>query len=363
MQVYLVGGAIRDKLLGLPVTEKDWVVVGTTPEQMIELGYRPVGKDFPVFLHPETHEEYALARTERKIGKGYKGFTFHATADVSLTDDLKRRDLTINAMAESPEGELIDPYHGQQDLRDKILRHVSPAFQEDPVRILRVARFSAKLPDFNLHPDTRELMRRMVHDGEVDALVAERVWQELSRALINPRPVQFFNLLANCGALAVLFPAINVPSNGIQALKRATQITPSGTVRFAALLHDTDSKTIQELVQRYRVPNDHADLALLVARCGHTYETLALADAKTRLGFILSADALRRPSRFNDFLTACRAAFPDTSDSELENLPKTIDAIQSVDIEPLLKKKLKGMEFAQALEQLRLQAIDAALKH
>ena len=363
MQVYLVGGAVRDKLLGLPIKEKDWVVVGATPEEMIGLGYQPVGKDFPVFLHPKTHEEYALARTERKVAKGYKGFTFHANPDVTLIDDLKRRDLTINAIAESADGELIDPYHGQQDLRDKLLRHVSPAFQEDPVRILRLARFCAKLPDFKVHPDTQHLMKQMVHNGEVDALVAERVWQELARALINPQPIRFFSTLAECDALTALFPAINPQSHGMKALERATHISSSGTVRFAALLHDIESEAIQQLVRRYRIPNDYADLALLVTRCGHTYETIASADAKTLLAFVVSADALRRPTRFNDFLTACHACFSNTCDRDLEKIQKTITAIKSVNIKPLQEKDLKGAEFAKALEQLRIQAIEIALKY
>ncbi|MFP4611626.1 MAG: multifunctional CCA tRNA nucleotidyl transferase/2'3'-cyclic phosphodiesterase/2'nucleotidase/phosphatase, partial [Thiohalophilus sp.] len=204
MEKYQVGGCVRDKLLGLPVKDHDWVVVGSTPQEMIEAGYRPVGKDFPVFLHPETHEEYALARTERKTGPGYTGFTFHAAPDVTLEADLARRDLTINAMAETDAGEIIDPFGGRQDLKDRLLRHVSPAFVEDPVRILRVARFAARFAEFGFRvaDDTRELMRRMVDNGEVDALVPERVWQETLRALQENHPETFFEVLRECGALA-----------------------------------------------------------------------------------------------------------------------------------------------------------------
>src|SRR3990167_6080610 len=227
MKIYLVGGAVRDQLLGLPVKEQDWVVVGATIEEMLTAGYRQVGKEFPVFLHPKTGEEYALARMERKINPGYKGFTFDTSKDVTLEEDLSRRDLTINAMAETPEGELVDPFHGKKDLEQKILRHVSPAFAEDPVRILRVGRFLARYAHLGFHiaPETITLMRHMVKVGEVNALVAERVWKELERALGEKNPEKFFEALANCEALAILFPDLPIDSIGIKALVKATQLT------------------------------------------------------------------------------------------------------------------------------------------
>lgn len=256
VKIYLVGGAVRDQLLGRLVKERDWVVVGATPEAMLALGYRPVGKDFPVFLHPETHEEYALARTERKIGPGYHGFACTASPDVTLEEDLKRRDLTINAIAQTPSGDIIDPYGGVQDIQDRVLRHVSPAFVEDPVRILRLARFAARYSGlgFYVAPETRVLMQQMVMQGEVDHLVAERVWQELERALGEAEPGQFFEVLRSCSALAVIFPEIDrlfgVPQSPqwhpeidtgvhtLMVLAQATRLTSSIPVRFAALVHD-----------------------------------------------------------------------------------------------------------------------------
>lgn len=357
MQIYLVGGAVRDKLLGLSVKEKDWVVVGASPNEMLQLGYKPVGKDFPVFLHPETHEEYALARTERKIGKGYKGFTFHAASDVKLIDDLKRRDLTINAMAETMQGELIDPYHGQQDLKNKILRHVSPAFQEDPVRILRLARFSAKFPNFTVHTDTLKLIHKMVKAGEVNALVAERVWQELARALTEPKPAQFFKVLADAHALSILFPEIHIQGQGIRALERATQISPKATIRLAALLHDVPEEDTRRLIQRYRIPNEYADLALLVIKNLPDYKNILNADAETLLAFILATDALRRPKRFDDFLIAGKACDPNLTTSHEQKIKKAIVAVKSVDVRPLQAKNLQGQDFAEALRLLRIEAI------
>jgi len=357
LQIYLVGGAVRDTLLGLPVKEKDWVVVGATPEEMIAQGFNPVGKDFPVFLHPKTHEEYALARTERKVEKGYKGFTFHAATDVTLEEDLKRRDLTINAMAQTPAGEIIDPYNGQADLKNKILRHVSPAFQEDPVRILRLARFSTKFPDFNIHPDTLTLMKNMVNAGEVNALVPERVWQELSRALSNTQPIRFFEVLENCGALPILFPQINIASNGMDALKYATELSESDVIRFAALLHDLPEHDIETLCRHYRIPNDYIDLAVLVSRQGSKFEKMQDAKAEDVLNFILAIDALRRPKRFNNFLMTLRAVKPNFNSATEEKIQKAIKAIKGVDIKPLQDKNLKGEDFAHALKKLRIEAI------
>src|SRR3990167_4434003 len=241
MKIYLVGGAVRDQLLGLPVKERDWVVVGATINDMLKLGYKQVGKEFPVFLHPKTKEEYALARMERKVKPGYQGFTFDTSPIVTLEDDLIRRDLTINAMAEDEDGALIDPYHGKADLEAKILRHTSPAFSEDPVRILRLARFLARFASlgFSIAQETHDLMQTMVQNGEVDALVPERVWKEFERSLREPNPEKFFEVLAACHALPRLFPSIAIKSDGMAALLAATTLTRQPLVRFAALLHDT----------------------------------------------------------------------------------------------------------------------------
>ncbi|WP_080744679.1 multifunctional CCA tRNA nucleotidyl transferase/2'3'-cyclic phosphodiesterase/2'nucleotidase/phosphatase [Coxiella burnetii] len=356
LKVYLVGGAVRDQLLGLPVKEKDWVVVGATPEEMTARGFKPVGKEFPVFLHPETHEEYALARTERKVAKGYKGFTFYAAPDVSLEEDLKRRDLTINAIAETPEGQLIDPYGGQEDLKNKVLRHVSVAFQEDPVRVLRLARLATKFPDFSIHPDTLELMKKMVCAGEIDALVPERVWQELNRALGNEKPTRFFTVLNQCGALAILFPEIKMEGKGMAALQSVTDKTPSPLIRFATLQSDLPPEIIQKLAGRYRVPNEYADLAILVARFGSDYVNLNRMDETSLLNFLLKTDALRRQERFDQFIFTCDLISSTTS-SQPKKIKEIIKAVKSVGIKPLQEKQLKGEAFAKALEKLRLEAI------
>ena len=300
LQIYCVGGAVRDKLLGLPVQDHDWVVVGSTPEQMVERGFKPVGSDFPVFLHPETHEEYALARTERKVAQGYKGFTVYATPDVTLEQDLLRRDFTINAIAQDADGNLIDPYGGQADLKAGVLRHVSAAFAEDPVRILRAARFAARF-GFTIAPETLALMRAMVDNGEVDALVAERVWQELARGLMEKHPSRFFTTLRECGALKKILPEVDAlfgvpqPAHyhpeidcGIHAMMVVDDTAQHGyslEVRFAALGHDLGKGTtpadilprhighemrsvdlLKALCERLRVPGECRDLALLVAQ-------------------------------------------------------------------------------------------------
>ena len=266
MKIYLVGGAVRDELLGLPVKERDWVVVGSTPHEMLSRKFQPVGKDFPVFLHPKTHEEYALARTERKTGKGYTGFQFHADPDVTLEDDLKRRDLTINAMAKTEDGELIDPYGGQADLKTRTFHHVSPAFSEDPVRILRVARFAAQLPEFHVHKDTNVLMQTMVKNGEVNALVAERVWKEFVRALKAKAPTRFFEVLSLCDALPALFPELHHTPFSTDVFTRAIANNQEAVIRFAVLLSHLPLKTIQHLCQRYRVPSEFSELATLIAK-------------------------------------------------------------------------------------------------
>lgn len=399
MKVYLVGGAVRDQLLNRPVTERDWVVVGATPEQMLALGYIPVGKDFPVFLHPETHEEYALARTERKTGKGYTQFTFHASPDVTLEEDLLRRDITINAMAQTPSGDVIDPYGGQQDLQHKILRHVSPAFAEDPVRILRLARFTARY-DFTIAPETMQLMCAMVRAGEVDALVAERVWQETRRALTESMPWRFFEVLRQCGALEILFPELHrlfgVPNpkhwhpeidTGIHTLlvlKQSTQLSTDPVVRFAALVHDLGKAEtpvdkwpshpghekasvhlIKQLAKRYKIPRDYQDLALLVAEFHtHCHKALELTP-HTLLSTLERLDAFRRPQRFKQFLLACEADARGRTGLEQLNYPqpgffqKIYEIAAAVDIKPLLVRGLTGKTLGDALHQQRI----AQIKH
>jgi tRNA nucleotidyltransferase (CCA-adding enzyme) len=340
VQIYIVGGAVRDELLGRPNADRDYVVVGATPEAMLAQGFRPVGKDFPVFLHPQTHEEYALARTERKTGRGYHGFAFHAAPDVTLEDDLARRDLTINAMAKAADGGLIDPFHGQRDLQAKILRHVGPAFAEDPVRILRIARFAARFSDFSVAPETLELMRNMVASGEVDHLVAERVWQELAKGLMEDRPSRMLEVLRDCGALARLLPEVDklfgVPQRadyhpevdtGIHTLMVIDQSALRGfalPVRFAALTHDLGKaetpadilprhlgheersvRLTEQLSARLRVPNDCRDLALLMARYHGNVHRAADLKASTLVTLFEKTDALRRPKRFRQLLDAC----------------------------------------------------------
>ena len=344
MKTYIVGGAVRDRLLGLPVVDRDYVVVGATPEQMLAQGFQPVGKDFPVFLHPQTHAEYALARTERKSGKGYKGFTVYAAPEVTLEEDLLRRDLTINAIAESETGELIDPYGGQRDLDARVFRHVGAAFAEDPVRILRVARFAARFTEFSIAPETQTLMREMVDAGEVDALVPERVWQEVARGLMEVRPSRMFQVLRGCGALARLFPEIDrlfgVPQppehhpevdTGVHVMlvvDWAAQQGLSLPVRFAALTHDLgkgvtppelwprhhghEAKSVdlvRALSERIRVPAECRDLAIAVARDhGNVHRALELR-ATTLVELFERVDAFRRPERFNEFLQACECDF------------------------------------------------------
>ena len=344
MQIYIVGGAVRDELLGRPNADNDYVVVGATPEAMLAQGFRPVGKDFPVFLHPKTHDEYALARTERKTGRGYHGFSFHAAADVTLEEDLARRDLTINAMAKAADGTLVDPFNGQHDLASKTLRHVGPAFAEDPVRILRIARFAARFSDFSVAPETLALMRHMVASGEVDHLVAERVWQELAKGLMEQKPSRMFEVLRDCGALARLLPEVEklfgVPQRAdyhpeidtgihtMMVVDQSAQRAFTLPVRFAALTHDLGKaetpadilprhigheersvRLTEQLCSRLRVPNDCRDLALLTARYHGNIHRAADLKASTIVTLFEKTDALRRPERFRQLLDACLCDF------------------------------------------------------
>lgn len=408
MEIYLVGGAVRDKRLGLPVTDRDYVVVGATPEQMISLGFQPVGADFPVFLHPETKEEYALARTERKHGHGYKGFTVHSAPDVTLEDDLRRRDLTINAMAETLDGRLIDPFGGAADLERRVLRHVSPAFAEDPVRILRVARFAARFAPrgFRVADDTVSLMRAIVDAGEVDHLVPERVWVELERALQEPQPAHFFETLRACGALARLFPEIDrlygVPQppkyhpevdTGVHVMlvvDQAARLSRDTRVRFAALTHDLGKGTtprdewprhagheerscrlIETMCARLRVPNDYRDLALLVARYhGHCHRLFELR-AATVLKLLEGLDAFRRPERVDRFATACEADARGRKGLEEEPYPqraallRVLDAAGRLDTRAIAAQAaaegLSGEAIGARIREHRLEAVQAVL--
>ena len=311
MQLFVVGGAVRDRLLGEPVHDRDWVAVGATPEELQAQGYRPVGRDFPVFLHPQTGEEVALARTERKSGRGYHGFTFHAAPEVTLEQDLARRDLTINAMAEAADGTLIDPFGGQRDLRAGVLRHVSPAFAEDPVRLLRLARFAARWPAFTVAPETARLLEQLVEAGEVDALVAERVWQEIARGLMATRPSRMFEVLRRCGALPRLLPEPALDAAALGRVDRAAVAGADLPVRFA-LLGWPDEASVRQAAERLRAPADVREVAELFAR-----EGAALIALDGRAGGIETAsllalfercDALRRPQRFAALLQACDLA-------------------------------------------------------
>jgi tRNA nucleotidyltransferase (CCA-adding enzyme) len=402
LQAYQVGGAVRDRLLGLPVNDCDWVVVGATPQQMLDAGFRQVGADFPVFLHPRTHEEYALARTERKTAPGYGGFVVHADPSVTLQQDLSRRDLTINAMALGDRGELIDPYGGAVDLRERVLRHVSPAFAEDPVRILRVARFAARFADFRVAPQTLALMRSMVEAGEVHALVAERVWQELARGLMEATPSRMFELLRDCGALRVLLPEVDrlwgVPQppqhhpevdTGVHLMMVLDQSARAGAplpVRFACLCHDLGKGTtpadmlprhlgheersvglLQALCARLKAPVDMRELAEVAAReHGHVHASLALQPA-AQLRLLERCDALRRPARFADMLLACECDARGRLGFEQRDYPQRVRLLQalafarSVDTAAVAQHVAAlgqaGPQIGQAIHAARIEAL------
>lgn len=402
MNIYCVGGAVRDELLGLPIKDRDYVVVGATPEAMVKLGYRPVGKDFPVFLHPDTQEEYALARTERKTAKGYKGFQVHAAPDVTLEQDLARRDLTINAMAKTADGEMIDPFDGQRDIEAKVLRHVSTAFVEDPVRILRLARFAARFTEFTVADETMQLMRKMVDAGEVDALVPERVWQELSKGLMEAKPSRMFEVLSSCGALAHIFPELDrlwgVPQpaqhhpeidTGIHVMLVVDYAAQQGfslPVRFAALTHDLGKGTtpkdvlprhighemrsvalLKDVVKRLRVPNDCKELAMMVAQFHGKLHAVAHMKTSTILHFLMELDAIRQPERFQLFLQACesdsrgRTGLENCALPEAERLQQALRFAQSVDAGQVAKQFSQPEQIKQAVFEARLNAINANL--
>lgn len=358
MQIYLVGGAVRDQLLGLPVQERDWVVVGSTVEDMLAKGFLPVGKDFPVFLHPDTKEEYALARTERKTNKGYHGFVFHTDPSVTLEEDLKRRDLTINAMAQDENGKLIDPYNGQQDLQDRCFRHVSTAFAEDPVRILRLARFSARLPEFHTHPDTVELMRSMVNAGEVDALVAERVWKECERALADNQPCRFFQQLRDAHALDRLFSSLPDFDTAEKSLNKACQLSDNPTIRWAAWSAEYNKADYTALNQQYRIPNQFKELTLRsIEHSAHYLQLATHTDAADLLSLIISCGGLRDQQKWTDFQTVC-SAITDTDISGWNGKTSAIaTALRQIDTQDLQAAGLKGADFAAALKNKQLALI------
>jgi tRNA nucleotidyltransferase (CCA-adding enzyme) len=357
MQVYLVGGAVRDELLGRPVTERDWVVVGATPEQMLRLGYRPVGREFPVFLHPETKEEYALARLERKTAPGYRGFVTEFSPSVSLEQDLERRDLTINAMARSAEGTLIDPYGGRRDLEQRQLRHVSAAFAEDPVRVLRVARFAARFAElgFEVAPATRVLLQTMAASGEIAALVPERVWREMERALGESAPQAFFDTLRDCGALALVLPELRWEPAARAALAAAVRLTSDTSVRFAALMADAAVADVERLCERLRVPGRHAELALLCARLWERIERAPQLDAEGLLDLLEEADAMRRPERFDRLLQS--AAARSNAPAAQELLQAAAAAAGQVTLEPALLQELSGPAIGAAFRAARIERL------
>jgi len=405
MEVYLVGGAVRDEQLGLPVKERDWCVVGATPGDLTSLGYKPVGNDFPVFLHPENGEEYALARTERKTGSGYHGFTFHTDPDVTIEEDLRRRDLTINAMAKDADGNLIDPTSGLADLQSKTLRHVSDAFAEDPVRILRASKFAARFHNlgFRIADETVQLMQQMVASGEADALVAERVWKETEAALAAAEPHVYFETLRESGALAVIFPEIDalfgIPQHEkwhpeidcgihtLMVLEQAAALSDEADVRFAALVHDLGKATtakhilpkhtgheirsvklVKSLSKRLRVPAAFLELGCLAAEFhAHVHRAFELR-ASTVLKVLQRADAFRRPERFEKFLLACeadsrgRTGFEDRPYPQADYFRAACQAAVASDISDLQDDQLSGQEIGREIEKRRQRAIAAVRK-
>ena len=397
---YLVGGAVRDQLLGVPWHEHDWVVVGATPEQLVDAGFRPVGQDFPVFLHPHTGDEYALARTERKSGRGYGGFTFHATPEITLEQDLQRRDLTINAMAMDDAGGVIDPYGGQRDLNARLLRHVSPAFAEDPLRVLRVARFAARYAPlgFRVADETLQLMRELAASGELQALTAERTWKEISRALMETRPDVFIRVLQECGALAELLPEVDclfgVPQpeahhpevdtgeHVLLVLRKAAEMDLPLAARWACLLHDLGKgrtpeqfwpkhhghetkglAAVKTVNQRCKAPRECQELALLTCEFHtHCHRALELKPA-TLLKLFKAFDIYRRPERFEQFIGACEADARGRTGLEQRDYPQAdylraaAEAARSADVKTLLEQGYQGAELGAALEQERVRLI------
>jgi tRNA nucleotidyltransferase (CCA-adding enzyme) len=350
VKTYVVGGAVRDELLGLPVQDRDYVVIGATPEEMEQQGFKPVGRDFPVFLHPQTHEEYALARTERKSGRGYKGFAVHAAPDVTLEEDLRRRDLTINAMAKDEAGRLIDPFHGRQDLETGVLRHVSAAFAEDPVRILRVARFAARF-DFDVAPETLQLMKQMVASGEADYLVPERVWQEFSRGLAEAHPERMFEVLQACGLADKLLNGVKPIT---QFLVRAAKAKAPVPVRFAVIAWPHREGDVNAVCERLKAPNDVRELALLACRNRVALRAAPLASPGALLELLKRTDALRRPERFAGLLEVARLASLDLDTARLQ---RALEAASAVDAGTIAAKAPSPAEIPRLIDAARERAI------
>ena len=375
MQVYLVGGAVRDELLGLAVKDKDYVVVGSTPAAMLAAGYKSVGKDFPVFLHPQTHDEYALARTERKVAQGYKGFVVQASIDVTLEEDLARRDLTVNAIAKDALGQLIDPYQGCADLQAKIFRHVSPAFAEDPVRILRAARLAARFPEFTVAAQTNQLMQQMVAAGEVDALVAERVWQELAKGLMEQQPSRLFEVLQACGAMARILPELGAlwetePDSAralLQRINHAAQQQQTLPVRFAVLMlaGQLNADQLKSLSMRLKVPNDSKELAQLLHKFHGLWPQILTMSAQQILDFLMAMDAIRQPYRLTDYLSAVRCYYGDLA-AEASCQPslvlhKALSAALGIDAGAIAHACSETSQIKQAVYAARLQAVSQSL--
>lgn len=365
MEIYLVGGAVRDQLLNFPVKEKDWVVVGATPENLSEQGFRPVGKDFPVFLHPETGEEYALARTERKTQPGYQGFVFHTDTNISLEEDLKRRDLTINAMAKDDTGNIIDPYKGQQDLQKRCLRHISDAFMEDPVRVLRTARFAARYHHlgFHLADETNTLMQKMVSQGEVEHLVAERVWQEFAKSLTEKSPAVFLQVLEDCQALAVIFPELKTNPQSIDTLIKISEVSDKPELRFAGLCAALTTEQVKNFCQRLGLANTYKELAILVNQYQQAIKQSADLDAASIARCLKQADAIRKPERFKNLLVTTAAIHKNkTSVDIIEFWQAALKVFQQINPQQLMAEGLEKAALGQAIEQQRIQQISQWLK-
>jgi tRNA nucleotidyltransferase (CCA-adding enzyme) len=376
MKIYLVGGAVRDKLLNIPVKDRDWVVLNATPETMLAKGFLPVGQDFPVFLHPATKEEYALARTERKSGHGYKGFTFHTSPDVTLQEDLARRDLTINAIAEDEQGNLIDPYGGQNDLKQKQLRHVSSAFQEDPLRILRVARFAARFHSlgFEIAPETLSMMQAMVNSGEASYLVVERVWQETLRALAEPAPEIYFKTLFDCQAMGTVLqewiPFLQEGSTGLNALKKAASMSAREVIRFAVTFAPNPTQSLEELktlFTRVRCPSDFSDLATLTFQhCEAVMNDWKSLDGEGLMTLFEKTDAVRRPERFSDFLESVsfigEAANSPLPKAKRLQLIELLSLCRQMNAREIVAQGFKGKEVGKQLCLARIKAINHHLE-
>ncbi len=400
MQIFLVGGAVRDKLLKYPVKEQDWVVIGTSPQQMLEQGFTQVGKDFPVFLHPDTKEEYALARTERKSGQGYYGFDINANKNITLEEDLKRRDLTINAMAMDQQGQIIDPYNGQSDLHNKVLRHVSSAFSEDPLRVIRVARFAARYHHlgFKIAPETQELMQQIVQTDEIKILPGERIWKETVRALAEQSPHVYFEVLRNCDGLKYWFaeldklwgipnpiewhPEIDTGIHTMMVMEQVSKLSPEPMTRFAALCHDLGKgetpeylwpkhrghekagiAVIEQLCERIKAPSNYSQLAKITSEFHLQVHQLSQLKPNTIVKLLIRTDAFRKPEQFQQFLHACeadykgRTGFENRDYPQAKQLKQALSACQQIDTQQLIKQGYQGKKLGDAIHQARIKVV------